>query len=809
LLDDLRHAVRSIARAKAPASALLLSLALGTGANAAIYSVLDALLFRAPAGVATAADLVTVYTSQFNGAAHGLSSYPDYLSIKAGATSFGSIAAFDEQAIVMVRFGASIHRVRTAAVSRGFFDVLGMSPHIGHFRGSAGGAEGRIPAVISYTLWKALGAHEGLIGETIDISGVDYSIAGVTPPRFDGLQLGRRSDVWIPLIPAPADADRGDRRLSLIGRLKPSARLKDLQSELGTIATTLATQYPETNRGTLTDEDEPRVMTAAPYSRLESADRARASLIGALIFGATVLLLVSACVNAGSLLLSRAASRGRELAVKVALGASRSRLVREILAESLFVSIAGGALGLLLAFWTAASLPSLFAPEHADLLDTRLSARMVAFAVALSCVAGALFGLAPATQALRSDPATALRGDPGGVSDQHGGGRLRAALVVCQVALSTVLLIGAGLLVQSLTNALRGDFGFGMRNVAIVSVENPGGPRDPPRDVLKGIRFQAKVGDALQKAGVRAGWVGTLPLIRTESQEFQVESRLPGVKETVELDVNVASSGYFRALWIPAIEGRLFDERDGALADPVVVVNDVLAYRYFGGGAAVGRDLIDASGTALEIVGVVRSGKYRTLQDSPRPMVYYPLAQRYLERVNLVVRTDGDPGAFLRTLADRLTEIDPGVTILRASTLESHLLEALVLDRLATTLVGGCGVLALVLATIGVYGAVADAVRRRTREIGLRIALGAGPMPIVRLVFGEGVHLAVAGVLVGIGAAACLVRVAQSVVDGVPPLEIATLAIVPVALTLVVVVAAAVPAARALRVNPTVALRDS
>jgi putative ABC transport system permease protein len=802
-INDLKDTIRGLARAKGLTFFLLVSLALGTGANAALYGVVDALLFRGPAGVADASGLVDVYTSQLNGMPYGHFSYPDYLSLKAANTSLVTVAAMDD-AMETVRVGLLAQRVRVARVSEEFFPALGLSAHVGRLLDADDAVETPGGAVISFALWDLLGRGDGIAGNALRVNERDYPIVGIAPPGFRGLHVGSTCDVWIPLDASIAAGDRGDRRLSVIARLDPGGRLELVQPALDRLASSLAAQYRDTNRGTLTSPEDPRRMTAIAYSRVDPGAKGQASAIGAIILGATTLLLVSACINAGSLLLSRSVARRRELAVKLALGASRGQLVRQCLTEGLLISLAGGALGLLCAFWTAGAIPALFAPEHAEMLDTSLNARIVMLTIAVSCVAGALFSVAPALHAMKSAPIDALRADAGGVSDANGRTWLRGALVVAQVGLSTVLVIATSLLVQGLAQALRGDFAFAARNVGIVVVNTPGGTADPAR----GLAYQAEVVGQLRTVqGVAvAGWVGTLPLGKTNRRELRIEAGRPEVTETVELDTNVVSTGYFQVMGIPLVEGRFFDEGDTGLAPPVVIVNELFAARYFAGPVA-GHRLRDSQGAALTIVGVVASGKYRTLQDAPEPLVYYPLAQDYASYLHLIVRTSRDPATVIPRVRELLREVDRAAGVVRSSTLESHLSQALAVEKMTTTLVAVCGLIALILAAIGVYAVMADAVQRRTREIGLRIALGARWTQILRLVFGGALTLTLSGVLVGSCASILLARTMQTAVYGLPPVDAFTLTAVPAALAVVVIAAAMMPTRRALRVSPTIALR--
>ena len=814
VLNDLRFAFRTLARGKMTTAVILLSLGLGTGANATLFSVMDALLFRPPAGVATASQLAWVFTSQYTGASQGQTSYPDFVSMQQSAGAFATLAAFDDSGLESVRWREAGQRLRVVSVSPEFFPALGMALQAGAFGGLLTPATNVSPpesppsAIISDSLWTVMGRPADVVGRELTIRESTYTIAGVAPRGFGGLQLGRACDVWIPLPPSIHESARGDRHLSVIGRLRDGRNLRDADLELAALGERLAALHPGTNRGTRSDPDEPRRLAAAAYSRLDVSARSQILLISTVVLGSTGLLLLSACVNAGSLLLSRSAARRRELAVKLALGASRTVLVRQVVLESLAVSTGGAALGLLFARWTAGVLPAFFAPDEAALLDTHLDATTVMVTVALSCLAGAIFALGPARHALTKVDVQVLRNDSGAIAERSGSA-VRGAIVVFQVALSTVLLIVSGLMLRALNVALEGELGSGGRGVAIAFMRLPGVP--PPgggqEDVVRAIRFHVAVPDAARNlpGAEAAGWVSVLPVGQTTSQVFRLQAR-PDLLERLEVEINVASPGYFQAMRIPLIEGRLFNAEDRALSKPVIVVNDMLASRYFGPNA-VGHRLQDEEGTEYEIVGVVRSGKYRTLQEAPEPMVYFPVSQRFQGYLHLVVRTRDSGQAAAAALPGALRGMDSAVDVSRTTTLADHLAEALTLDRILTTVVAGCGLAALVLAMIGVYGVVGDAVRRRTREIGLRVALGAPSLRILQLVFSEGLPLSAAGSAAGVVAALLLSRIMRTFVRDIPPVDLVSLAVVPVALLLVVVGAAALPVRRALRVSPTIALR--
>jgi putative ABC transport system permease protein len=792
---DLRHAVRAIAHAKAVAAVLLLSLGLGTGVNAAVHGALDALLFDPPPGVDDPAALVGVYTSELGGSAFGLSSFPDFRSIAESGT-FASMAAIDDGSTDNVRAGGRGATVRVAQVTDAFFSTLGMTPVQGTL--DLRPQDDTDAAVLSADLAAQLGGADRVVGQTLAIGDRTYVIAGVTPPRFRGLQIGRECDVWI--LMARRSESRGERRLELVARLAPAGTAAPTLEHL---SSTLAERHPATNRGSIVDPTAPRRFTAVPLSRLDPATAAQTSLLAAVIGGASTLLLAAACLNVGGLLLSWSVSRRHELAVKMALGAQRSTLVRQLLTETICLSLAGGALGLLFAAWTGRAIPALFMVEQAAQLDLQLDVRAFLLTVGIAIVAGVVFGVAPAIHGTAAPPVTALRANLG-LAQPGGGGRLRTLLVTGQVALSTFLLLTTGLLVNSLDRALQGDLASTVERVVIISMELPGRFHDEPRGAAQRNLLISQLAKITGVSGV--AWASELPLQRGRRGRFQVEGSSADVTDTREFDVNVISPNYFDVLGLRRIEGRTFGPEDTGVSDAVVVVDEILARGHFGS-SAVGNHLIDAKGRRLEIVGVVQSGRYRTLQQPPQPTVYYVMSQEYLWQGHLVIRTADDPAPLLESLRYAADMTGSGSTIRRTGTLRARLEEALTLDRLTTTLVGACGLIALAMSTLGVYGIMMDAVQRRTREIGLRVALGAAPRHVAGLVFLEAAYPAVSGLVLGAIAALAVGRAAQSMLHGVPPADLALLGAAAASLTLVILIAGVLPLQRALRVHPNIALR--
>ena len=798
---DIRSAVRSVSRAKALTAVLLVSLGIGTGANAAVFSVVDALLFRAPAGIADASRLAAIHTSQYDGSPFGPSSLPDFESIPQSVSAFMSLAAVDDTVRTNVRIGDYVQFTRVSAVSAQFFVTLGFAPELGRVPSPAELRDNFQVAFISHEVWQAAG-RPALDALTVMVRGLRYRVVGVGPERFRGLYAARFSDVWIPL--ADRAPRRGERRLGVIARLRNGGSLDEANAQLFALSQSLAAAFPETNLGTQLDAEAPRRLAAIPYSPLDPEGRAQAAVIAAIVTGAVVLLLVSACLNAGTLLLSRGFARRRELAVKMALGAPRPRLVRQLLLESLLVALGGAALGLLFAEWTMSVIPSLFSPEQAAMLDTSLRPSLMLLTVLAGCVAGALFGIAPAFHATSGSAALALRADAGSVSGPEGGALLRSTLVGIQLAVSTVLLLSTALLIGSLRFALNADATFPSTNIAIVSLEHPGRFTNQ----VRGLGYHRTALASLRKLPEveNVGWTSVAPLLQAARRDdFRIQAGA-ALTESVELDVTVISGDYFAAAGIELVEGRTFTPADGALSDPVAIVDERLARRYFGPIAA-GHHLVAGDGVTYKIVGVVRPKKYRALQDASRTTIYYPIFQHYQAQGHLLIQMRGDAAPHLAALERLLTRIDDQVAIQKVSTLERHLNDALSVERLTTTLVGLCGVLALAMAVLGAYGVMNDAVQRRTREIGLRVALGAAGHQVARVVLKDVLVVLIAGLGSGIALSILLRRLVGLSIGQLPAFDVTTLTSAPAVLTLIVALAAIFPLRRALRVSASVALR--
>jgi predicted permease len=802
---DLRYAIRMVVKSPGITAIALLTIGVATGANATVFGFVNALLLRPAPAVERPQTLVAIYTSDYSSGPYGESSYPDYLSLKGEAPAFSAMAAESANAAGVVRVGDRIERVGASSVTGEYFSMLGITPAHGRLITAADTEPGAPPvAVIGYRFWETiLSGNLSALGMPLTTNGRTYTIVGVAARRFDGLDLGTLVQVWTPLVPPPAEpGSRGDRGLSIAARLRPGVSLTEAQIQVATIASRLATAYPDSNLGTLQAPTAPRPMYVLRHSRLPPDFKPMLQAIGAILMVAVGLVLVIACANVAGLLVSRAITRDREMAVRLALGAGRTRLVRQLLTESLLLGIGGGFCGLLLALWTSDLLPSFFPAEQAAMLDTSIDARTIAFIGVIAVASSLLFGLAPALQASGTISGLALRAATERTSESRGGTQVRRVLVASQVAAAVVLLVSSGLLVKSLLNALDADLGFGTRNgvVATVEVSEDRGPQyfAGTLEAVRGI------------PGIRdAAFVRTLPLSRAGRRLFRIDGYIPRPNEDMELVINVVSDAYFETMQIPVRAGRAFDGHDRAGTEPVVIVNDLLAARFYGG-EALGKHLTDATNRTFRIIGIVQTHKYLTVQEPPVATVFYPLAQTFMPRMTLVARVDGPAAPMVDTVRRAMLGVNAGIPVYRAMTLQTHLDESTAGDRLTATLVAVCGGMALALATLGVYGVIAYAVARRTRELGIRIALGARPPDLVRLVLREGLTITAAGTALGLVAAAVAATALGSALPlyGVNPTDPLTYLTVPVVLVLVAILAALPPTQRALRLDPNVVLRQ-
>ena len=811
LSHDLRYAVRQLLRTPGFTIVALLSLGLGIGINTTIFSMVSALLLQ-PLPVAEPARVVGVFTSDFSGPAFGGSSFADFTDLHDRARSYEALAA---TMFVSASLGGSGEpAVATAEVASGdYFRVVGRPPLRGRYfapdESRAGG--GVNVAVISAGLWhQRFGGDESVVGRTVTIAGRPFTVIGVGPEGFGGLTRGVAADLWVPL-PAyrqlqPGDdflESRGNRGLFVVGLLKPRVSQRAAQAEADVLAAQLHQAYP----GEWTDiRSEPRRLTLVPERDLRFSPQLRGTALGAAALMLTLAgaVLLIACANLSNLMLTRAAARRKEIAIRLSLGSGRGRLVRQLLTESVLLAGAGGLVGVLAALWSTDLLSALPAPPPLPALHYTVDSRVLAFAVLVSVVTGALLGLAPALQASRPDVVAALRDDAAGPRRS----RLRSAFVVAQVAMSLVLLVAGGLFVRSLRNATAIDPGFRTRSALLLSLNLD--LNGYPADRVPGF-FRELVDNVRAIPGVEAAAVTTIVPLgggRTR-RSLRIVGYTPRPGEEMELPLATVGAGYFEAMGVPVLRGRGFLASDREGAPGVVVVNEAFAARFWPGANPVGRQvLLDGEGGPVStVVGLVANGKYVSLGEAPTPFYYTAFEQHPRSGGVVIVRTAGDPRAVIGPVRAAVAAMDRNLPIAGITTLQEQLDLSTLPARAAGILLGAFGLLGLILAAVGLYGVMAYSVQQRTHEIGIRMALGARASDVLQLVVGRGLSLTLVGLGLGLALALPLSRLVAGFLYGLSPNDPVTLAAVVALLGAVALGAAYLPARRAAHISPSDALR--
>ena len=810
MLNSLRQNLQYSARMlwKSPVFSLvaIVTLALGIGANATIFSFINALLLRPIAGVERPDRLVGIYTSDYSSGAYGGSSFPDFVDLRKQASAFNDLAAYDGTSLNLSGV-ATPERLRVGLVTSNYFQVLGVGPHLGRtLRAEDDAAGAPRTVVLSHAFWQThFGSDASIVGRALTLGDKPYTVVGVTAESFRGLRVGSLPDVWLRMEEDQDEGSRGNRGIGITGRLRDEASLKQAQTEVSAIANRLAQSYPETNLGTLADPKAPRPMVAVTEERITPEAKQNVRAVTTLLFVVVGLVLLIACANVANLLLARASSRRREIAIRLALGASRWRLIRQLLLESILLALVGGVAALVVTFWTAGVIPKFFPANEANGLDLTLDWRVLTFTLFVSLLTGVLFGLAPALQASKPALISTLKDNKGSSATRITRFGLRGLLVTAQIALSLLLLISAGLFLRSLRNALVYDPGFDNHNLLFASLATGQKLSKPQLAAF----YEELSANLKAEPGVRSvGLSGIVPLSGGERRNILIEGYQPRPNEDTELNTNVVGVNYFDAMGIPLVQGREFNSGDREGAPGVVMVNQEFAERYFPGDKATGKRVrTDSEGPYLEIVGVVRTAKYRNLREAPLPFVYIPLAQAMRGEMTLVVRTTSDPASMRRNVRSVLQRLNRDIPIYSVKTIGEQIEAALAPDRMIAVLLAVFGAAALLLASIGIYGVVSYAVAQRTHEIGIRMALGARSTDVLRMVVRDGMRMAIGGVVVGLAAAFAVTRVIDSLLFGITPTDLSTFAIVTFGLLLIALIACYVPARRATKVDPLVALR--
>ena len=802
LLQDLRYGARTLWRNPSFTLIAVVTLSLGIGANTAIFTVVNAALlrglpYRAPER------LVHLFEATPQQAfAQREFSYPDYQDYQR-SQAFEGLAAYSGGGGILTGRGEP-QRIFAPAASANFFSVLGVEPLLGRtFREGEDKPGAERVTVLTYGMWRRMfGGDPGVIGQTLTVSNNQYTVVGVLPPSFQFAL--RQADLWMPYQPTPNQLSRRFMHgTNLIGRLRPGVGLEQAHAETSAITQRIAEEHKESHNGTRL------LLTPLQEQITGSVKPALLALLAAVGF---VLLMV--CANVASLLLARSLARRKEIALRAALGATRVRIIRQLLTEATLLSSLGGLGGLLVAGLgldaLVAALPQNQLAAMPFFETLRLDPGILLFALALALLTGLVFGLAPALQASRLDLQGALK-DGGRASGGVAGQRLRSALVGAEIALAVVLLVGAGLMMKSLLRLMQVNLGFDPTNVLTMTVVLPAGKyTDPNRMVAYYQQAQERL--AALPGVVGAGAVSQLPLQPGNTTRFIVEGEpAPPPGQETEANIRVASASYFPALGIPLAQGRNFAESDRADATRVVIINQSLAEKLFGGRSAVRRRLLFPSfpNQTVEIVGVVGDVKTTGLDQAVRPVLYYPFTQNAAIATNLVLRAKADAAAGANAARNECRALEPDVAIFNVQTMDTLIEQtpAAFMRRGPAWLTGIFAGVALLLAALGVYGVVSYSVSQRTREIGVRMALGARRADILKLVLRQGLSLTLIGVASGTVAALALTRWLDSLLYEVSARDPLTFALVIGALTLVALFACYIPARRAAKVEPVVSLR--
>jgi predicted permease len=802
LLQDLKYGVRMLARNPGFTAVAIVTLALGIGATSTIFSWIDSTLLNSIPGVTYTGDLVSLMRGEVSEHPMPPFSYPDYVDLRERTRSLSGVLAYQHNFASLTGNGKP-ERVYAEVVSADYFEVLGVKPWLGRVLQPVEEEQpGRTPSVvISYALWQShFGGDRSIIGKSIQINRTLFTIVGVTPPGFVGCTIALRTDLWAPMAySGDLLRQRGSYWLNVLGRLKPGVDRRQAQGELNLLMQQIVQQYPDSHRG-------PNQITLDPLWRSPFGANVYLYKTLPLLLGLAVVLLLLACANVANLLLVRAVTRRRELALRLAMGASRWRLVRQLLVESLLLALAGGSVAILLTTWTAGTFASFFPPTSLPLRLNGQADRSVLLAtLAISVLTALVFGLLPALRTSRLAPVAVLKEEAVSVSGGIHRSRLSSALVVAQISLSLLLLICAGLFARSFQNEQRSNPGFDPNHVLLASYGlSPAG-----YSRAQGIAFDQQLLAKLQALpGVESATIADFsPLSFTvHTASVQPDGYVPQPHESMEIDRANVGPNYFQTLRTPLLAGRDFTAADNEKSQPVAVVNEEFCARYWPVQDAIGKR-VSLYGRWYAVVGVARNAKYRLLHYAPAPAIFLSLYQDYRDQVTIHVRVAGDPRAFAAVVEKTVHELNADLPLFQATTLKASMQFGSVFERLAAMLVGSFGLLALVLAAVGIYGVVAFATRQRTHEIGIRMALGARRGDVLRLVLGQGLRLTLLGLAIGLAVSLAVTRILRSELFGVTATDPLTYASVAVLLCIVALLATYIPARRAAKVDPMVALR--
>ena len=803
LLQDLRYGIRTLAKNPGFTIVAVLTLALGIGANTAIFSVVDAVLLR-PLPFPQADRLFMVYLTLPQGPAQNTGvSYPNYLDWTQQNQVFESIAAVRGNALALSGQGEPTY-IQTGSVTSNYFDVLRARPLLGRTLQFSDDAVDANPVVVmSESLWRArFGADPALVGRTITLDQHPITVVGIVPAYFRLSVPSAATQLWVPLRQDGVFSDMRGRRsghyLMALGRLKPGVTAAQAQSEMASLEQRLAEQYPNENKGWGI-----RIVSL----QADMAGNVRTALL--VLLGAVGFVFLIACANVASLQLARAASRRKEIAIRVALGAGRQRLLRQFLTESVLLSVVGGALGLVLAYEALQGLIAWLPADLPRIAEIQLDARVLGFALLLSVLSGVVFGLAPVWYGTESRLAEALE-RARGTAEERTSHRARNVFVVAETALAIVLLIGAGLLIRSFARLQQVNAGFNPAQLLTAQIGLPRAQYAKPEQWIS--FYKQTLGRMNALPGAQEAAVA-VPLPLSDSYinlAFEIEGRPPRAKsDSPTADFVAISPNYFHVLQVPLLRGREFSDADSEGGANVCVLSSSLALQLFPHESALGQRILIGypANRSREVVGIVGDVKDSDLSARQSAQIYVPFVQNPFWAADIAVRTHGSPSALSGALREQIRAIDAALPVAYVLPMQEVIGSSMAQPRFRTRLLSLFGAAALLLAAIGIYGVLAYTVAQQTREIGIRMALGANPATVLRLVLGRGLRLAGAGTAIGVLAALLLTQLLKSLLFDVSATDPLTFAAVAALLLGVALLACYVPARRAMRVDPMVALR--
>jgi putative ABC transport system permease protein len=799
LLQDLRYALRTALKQPGFTAAVVIALALGIGANTAIFSVVNAVLLR-PLPYESPDQIVWLWDTQPQ-LPTAPASLPDFIDWKNENQSFEYLAAYQHGNMFFDR-GEGSQDTSVGLVTPDIFSLFRVSPILGRTFTDEETQPGRFRvAVLSQSIWESrFGSDPNVVGQTIRLSGAPYTVIGVLPTGFG---FPNESELWRPLPVNPAQLDRGPHYLRIVGRLKPDVTLEQAQAEMSTIAAKLAQQYPEKIAG--------HGVKLERLSDVVIGDIKPALLV---LFGAVGFVLLIACANVANLMLARAGARQREIAVRTALGASRSRIIRQLLTESVLLAILGGGAGLLMAVWAVDSIIAISPDTIPRVREVAIDPRVAFFTLLISVLTGVVFGLAPALQVSKPDLTDALKESGRTTAGVHRN-RLRSLLVISEIAMSLVLLVGAGLMIRSFARLNTVEPGFNPEKLLTLGVTLL--PIKYPEDEQVGAFYSQLLERLASAPGVESvGAISELPLAGNNTNDsFTIEGRPPVAKEDEpSTEYRVVTPRYFKSMAIPLLAGRDLAETDTRRSPNVVVINEAFARRHFAGEDPIGHRirLQGQFRDPLIIVGVVGDVRHFGLNEQPIaeayvPLLQDPLSETYHRSMTIIARTESEPLGIAASLRAQLSSLDASLPVYSVKPMTEYLRDSLSRRRFNTILLSVFAGVALLLAAVGIYGVISYGVAQRTHEIGIRLALGAQTRDILGLVVGQAMLLTLAGITVGAAAAYALTRLMESLLFEVSATDPLTFAVISMLLAGVALAACFVPARRATKIDPMIALR--